>query len=220
MAIATAVSDSAPAARSWLERWSPIAGIVFVASGVALAFTPAGDGAGESPAEVVAFADDNQGWLELSLLFALLSLLLLGWFVSGLFTFVRELGHRIEAVLVVVGGLLLTLLFFMAITIWSATLVDLGEDETTKLDHASTYLAIDDVGWVALGGAGVGAGLMAIAASLAALRAAAVPAWAAWLGVALGIASLATIAFFGLFAWLAWIVLASIVLLRAERRPT
>jgi hypothetical protein len=59
---------------------------------------------------------------------------------------------------------------------------------------------------------------MAIAASLAALRAAAVPAWAAWLGVALGVASLATIAFVGLFAWLAWIVLASAVLLRTERR--
>jgi hypothetical protein len=217
MATTTAVSDSATASRSWLERWAPIAGIVFVVAGVALALTPAGDGPGETASEVVAYASDNQGWLVMTLLFSLLSLLLLGWFVSALFTRVRELGSRMEAVLTLVGGLVLTLLFFVAIATWAAPIIDLPDGQAA-LDQASTYLAIDDFGWVALGGAGIGAGLMAIAASLAALRSAYVPAWAAWLGVALGIAALATIAFVGLFAWLAWIVLASIVLLRADRR--
>ena len=219
MTIATAVSESDAVRGSWLERWSPIAGIVFVVAGVALALTPAGDGPGETASEVVAYARDNQGWLELSLLFSLLSLLLLGWFVSGLFARVRELGSRFEAVLTLVGGLLLTLLFFVATTTWAAPIADLPEG-VAALDQASTYLAIDDFGWVALGGSGVGAGLMAIAASLAALRTAYVPAWAGWLGIALGIVSLATIAFVGLFAWLAWIVLASIVLLRSDRRTT
>ena len=212
MTIATAVSESDAVRGSWLERWSPIAGIVFVVAGVALALTPAGDGPGETASEVVAYARDNQGWLELSLL-------LLSWFVSGLFTRVRELGSRFEAVLTLVGGLLLTLLFFVATTTWAAPIADLPEG-VAALDQASTYLAIDDFGWVALGGSGVGAGLMAIAASLAALRTAYVPAWAGWLGIALGIVSLATIAFVGLFAWLAWIVLASIVLLRSGRRTT
>jgi hypothetical protein len=217
MTIATAISDSDAATGSWLERWSPIAGIVFVVAGVALALTPAGDGPGETASEVVAYARGNEGWLEISLLFSLLSLLLLGWFVSGLFTRVRELGSRTEAVLTLVGGLLLTLLFFVATTTWAAPIVDLPEGDA-GLEQASTFLAIDDFGWVALGGSGVGAGLMAIAASLAALRTAYVPAWAAWLGIALGVVSLATIAFVGLFAWLAWIVLASIVLLRSDRR--
>jgi hypothetical protein len=219
MTTATAISGPNAVTRSWLERWSPIAGIVFVVAGVALALTPAGDGPGETASEVVAYARGNEGWLELSLLFSLLSLLLLGWFVSGLFTKVRELGSRIEAVLTLVGGLLLTLLFFVATTTWAAPIVDLPEG-VAALDQASTYLAIDDFGWIALGGSGVGAGLMAIAASLAALRTAYVPAWAGWLGVALGVAAFATIAFVGLFAWLAWIVLASIVLLRSDRRTT
>ena len=59
---------------------------------------------------------------------------------------------------------------------------------------------------------------MAIAASLAAMRAGLVPTWAGWLGVALGVAGFATVAFVGLFAWLAWIVLASIVMLMTQRR--
>ena len=76
MTIAPAISESDAVRGSWLERWSPIAGIVFVVAGVALALTPAGDGPGETASEVVAYARDNQGWLELSLLFSLLSLLL------------------------------------------------------------------------------------------------------------------------------------------------
>ena len=54
---------------------------------------------------------------------------------------------------------------------------------------------------------------MAIAASLGALRTRAVPAWAAWLGIVLGVAAFGTVTFLGLFAWLAWIVLASLVML-------
>ena len=54
---------------------------------------------------------------------------------------------------------------------------------------------------------------MAIAASLGALRTRSAPAWAGWVGVALGVLSLATIAFFGIFAWLAWILFASLGML-------
>jgi hypothetical protein len=105
-------------------------------------------------------------------------------------------------------------LFFTAITIWTAPLTEL-DNETASLQtaQAETYLAIDDVGWVLLGGAGIGAGLMIIAASLVALRTGSVPAWAGWIGVALGVVSLATIAFVGIFAWLAWLLIASVGML-------
>jgi hypothetical protein len=211
--VPVAVSAPGRAGESWLERWSPIGGLLFVVGAVAVALTPAGDGTGDTVAEVVRFARDNDDWMAVALVFALASLLLLGWFVTGLYLQLRNAGARREAILAFVGGMILTLLFFLAVTIWSAPLVDIEENQATALAQGATYLAIDDVGWFALGGAGVGAGLMAIAASLGALRTRAVPAWAAWLGIVLGVAAFGTVAFLGLFAWLAWIVLASLAML-------
>jgi hypothetical protein len=201
---------------SWLERWSPIGGLLFVIGALAVAFTPAGDDVGETAAEVVQFARDNEEWMVVAMLFALASLLLVGWFVAGLYLRLRRAGADTEAVLTLVGGTLFAVLFFLAITIWTATLVDMEEGNVQALAQGATYLAIDDVGWVALGGAGVSAGLMAITASLGALRLGMVPAWAGWLGVLLGVAALATVAFFGIFAWLAWILIVSVGLLWRE----
>lgn len=180
---------------------------------VGLAFTPAGDDVGDTPAEVLSFAEANEAWMVVAMLFALLTLLLLTWFAAGLFARLRDAGAVMEGVLALVGGVVCSVLFFLAITIWSAPLVEVAENRETASTQAGTYLAIDDIGWVALGGSGVAAGLMAMAASLGALRLAAVPAWAGWLGVGLGIAALGTIAFLGLFAWLAWILVVSVALL-------
>jgi hypothetical protein len=151
-------------------------------------------------------------------IFGLAALVLTAWFVAGLYTRLRKAGTITEAVLALVGGVAFSLLFFVALTIWSAPLIDIEQDEAMALAQASAFLTIDDVGWVALGGAGIGAGLMAIAASLGALRAQVVPAWAGWLGVALGVASFATVTFVGIFAWLAWMLVVSVGLLaKAER---
>lgn len=185
-----------------------------------LALTPAGDDVGDTSAEVARFAARNDDWMVISLVFGLLSLLLLVWFVGGLYVRLRAVAAGAESVVVLVGGLILTLLFFLAITIWSAPLVDFESDSAAAEGQALTYLTIDDIGWVVLGGAGVGAGLMAIAASVAALRSRLIPAWAGWLGVALGVVALATIVFVGLFGWLIWIVLASLVMLRHDGRTT
>jgi hypothetical protein len=204
---------------SWFERWSPLGGLLFVIGAVVLAFTPAADEIGETAEEVVSFSRDNDEWMAVAVVFALLSLPLLGWFATGLYGRLRRAGAVTEAVVALVGGVLCAAFFFLAITIWSGPLIDLEDDEATAVAQAATYLAIDDIGWVTLAAAGISAGLMAIAASLAALRLRAVPAWAGWLGVALGVVSFATIAFFGLFAWLAWILIVSVgLLVRGDRR--
>ena len=202
-------------AGSLIERVAPWAGLLFVIGGVGLALSPAGDETGATVSEVSAYADSHEGWSAVILLFALLSLLLLSTFIGGVYQLVSRLGASTEAVLTLIGGVGLTVLFYVALNIWAAPLVDVEGD---KAAAAVTYLAIDDIGWMMLAGAGVGAGIMAIAASLAALRAGIVPTWAGWLGVALGVAGFATVAFVGLFAWLAWIVLASIVMLMSQRR--
>jgi len=59
-----------------------------------------------------------------------------------------------------------------------------------------------------------------IAASLAALRARAVPTWAGWLGIAVGILGLGLIAFFPWFLVAIWILVVSIgMFVRAGRGP-
>lgn len=199
---------------SWLERWSPLGGLLFVALTLFSFLSPSGDGPGDTAEEVVSYANEKSGWNDLALIFALISLILLGWFVSGLYARLRRVEVGGWSVMALVGGVAFTVLFFTAITIWTAPLTEL-DNETASLQtaQAETYLAIDDVGWVLLGGAGIGAGLMIIAASLVALRARSVPAWAGWIGVALGVISLATIAFVGIFAWLAWLLIASVGML-------
>lgn len=199
---------------SWLERWSPLGGLLFVALTLFSFLSPSGDGPGDTAEEVVSYANEKSGWNDLALIFALISLILLGWFVSGLYARLRRVEVGGLSVMALVGGVAFTVLFFTAITIWTAPLTEL-DNETASLQtaQAETYLAIDDVGWVLLGGSGIGAGLMIIAASLVALRARSVPAWAGWIGVALGVISLATIAFVGIFAWLAWLLIASVGML-------
>ena len=214
------MSIEARSGGSWIVRWSPLGGLIFVVGAVILAFTPALEGSGDTPAEVVAFAEDNESWTGILAIFSLASLLLLGWFVAGLAVRLREVSASAEAAVALVGGVTFVVLSFIAFTIFTAPLFGINEDNSSaeKLSIASTLLNIDDIGWVALGGSGVGAGLMAIAASLGALRTRSAPAWACWIGVLLGVLSLATITFVGLFGWLLWIGLASLGML-FYRRP-
>jgi hypothetical protein len=164
---------------------------------------------------VIAYADESEGELIFQTILGLVSIALIGWFVSGLYARVRRLPSQTAPALVLIGGTAFALLVFLAMTIWSAPLIDFpGEGEADAM--AEAYLLIDDIGWVTLGGAGVGAALMAIAASVAALRAGAVPAWLGWLGAIAGLLSAATVAFFGIFAWMAWILVASILMLYAS----
>ena len=103
----------------------------------------------------------------------------------------------------------------IALVLFQAPLVDMPADHARALVEPEAYLSYDDAAWVMFAAAGLGAALMAIPASLAAIRAG-VPTWLGWLGVLAGVLSAGTIVFFGMFAWMAWILVASIVLLVAR----
>ena len=152
---------------------------------------------------------------------------LAGGFVAGLHTRLRTIATPLESTLVLVGGIVFTICFPLALFMFQAPLVDMPGDHARALVEAEAYLTYDDAAWVAFAAAGLGAAMMAIPASLAAMRAervghaavllgAGLPAWLGWLGVLAGIVSLATIFFVGAFAWMAWILGASIVLLVAR----
>jgi len=140
-------------------------------------------------------------------------------FVGGLALRLRDAGARDEGVVALVGGVMFTVLFYVWEWIGFTWLAVIPEQDTEdqKLSIATTYLAVDPTLWWLLAGAGVGAGLMAIAASLGAMRTGSVPAWAGWIGVFLGIVSLATFAYVGAFGWFLWIGLASIWMLVRSR---
>jgi hypothetical protein len=202
-----------PTGLSWFYRWSPLGGILFVIGALAVALSPAGGETGETAAEVFRFADGKDAWFAAAALFALAALPLLGCFVTGIYLRLQHAGASAEAVLALIGGVAFALLFFLAVVIWVAPLFDVPDGQAAQVAQGWAYLAIDDIGWVALGGAGVGAGLMAIAASIGAIRAKAVRPWLGGIGVVLGGLSFATITFLGIFAWLIWIAVVAVALL-------
>jgi hypothetical protein len=69
--------------------------------------------------------------------------------------------------------------------------------------------AADDASYILHATGGAGAAAMIIAASLAAMRAGAVRAWAGWLGIAAGVIALASILFFTQAAIAIWILVVS-----------
>jgi hypothetical protein len=200
---------------AWTKLLPPLAGIALVA-GLAVALTsPAVEDAGDTPAEIVATASDHETWAILVLFFALAAVALAGGFVAGLHTRLRQVATPIESSLVLIGGIVFTICFPLALFMFQAPLVDMPDDHARALVEAEAYLTYDDAAWVAFAAAGLGAALMVIPASLAAIRGG-LPTWLGWLGVLAGIVSLATIFFVGMFAWTAWILVASIVMLVAR----
>lgn len=207
------------AARVPLGRlWPPVAGLVFVVVLIAVFLTPVGDDVGDTPAEVVAYADANEGWMVAAALFALVSIVLLASFVAGLYARLRPVLGEAESVAVVLGGGIFAVMTTIAWLIWTGPLIDMASDEALALSQAEAYLAIDDIGWLALGAGGVGAAVMAVVASRAAMRVG-IPVWLGWVGIVLGVLAAATVGFFGIFAWMAWIAGASIVMLLRRVEP-
>ena len=200
---------------TWARLLAPLAGFALVAGLIGIMVSPAGDDTGETPAAVVAYAQSHEAWTVAIALFGLGSIALGAVFVAGLHARLQGIATATESALVLIGGTLFTLCFSLCWTIWTAPLVDVPGNRAVALAQAQAYLAFDDIGWFALGAAGVGAAVLAVAASLAAMRGG-LPAWLGWLGVLAGIASLGTVAFLGMFAWLAWIAVASTVMLIAR----
>jgi hypothetical protein len=176
-------------------------------------FFTAGD-SGETAADLIAYAKDNETDTWLLQLIALTAPLLIGAFVASLRVRLREANAAYQA-LTVIGGTLFVAFLGVALTLWAAPL--LSADELTTAG-ADAYLAFDDVGWVLLGISGISIGAMIIGVSLAALELGLLPKWAGWVSVLLGVVSLATIVAVGIFAWAAWLTAAGLFLLLGRER--
>jgi hypothetical protein len=200
---------------SGLARWAALGGVAYVVLfviGVIVTFSGEPD-TSSAPAKIIAYYSDsghrdrvNIGWVlgALAIFFFL-------WFLSAL----RQAVRRLEAD----DGFLTGVTTMGGVVYATLTLASLAVETGLRTMSDDTYHhqvfpelihAADDVSWVLHASGGVGIGTMIIAASLAALRAGAVPKWAGWLGVVAGIIGLFLLVFFPWFVVGIWILVVSI----------
>jgi hypothetical protein len=197
-----------------LARWGALGGILYVVLfviGTILLFdgTPDGDA---SPAKVVAYYSDSghRDKIDFGWIVAGLGVFFFLWFLSSLRRTVRR--HEGEdgflTALTTIGGVVYATLALAALAI-NQGIRTMSDDTYRHQVFPGLIHAANDAGYVLHATGGAGASAMIIAASLAAMRAAAVPKWAGWLGVVAGILALASIAFLPQAAIAIWILVVS-----------
>jgi hypothetical protein len=205
------VNEAAPRRAGWLERLSPLGGIVF-AVWLLVGFFTSGE-TGETAQSIVAYSESHETNLVFMQILAIATPILIGWTLAGLVARMRSTDTVLRA-LTLVGGAVFITLFATAFTIWNAPLLD----ESLTVENAATYLLLDDFGWILLGIGGVGLGVAIVAVSIAALRDRWVPKWVAWVSLALGLLAFLSVMGIGLFAYVGWLLVAGLLLLVRPRR--
>jgi hypothetical protein len=206
-----------------LVRWAALGGLAYVVLfvvGIILIFNGEPD-SGSAPAKIVAYYSDsghrdriNIGWL-----LAGLGLVGFLWFVGALRQTIRRLegDDGLLSTLTMIGGTVYAALSLAAIAV-NTGIRTMSDDTYHHQVFPGLIHAADDAGWVLHASGGAGAATMIVAASLAGMRARAVPAWAGWLGVVAGILSLGLVVFFPWFVLAIWVLVVSIgMFVRAGR---
>jgi hypothetical protein len=214
-----------PRSTAGIQRWAALGGVAYVVLfviGVNLIYSGTPDSS-SAPGKVIAYYSDsghrnriNIGWVLAGLgFFALL------WFVGALRQAVRrrEADDGLLTALTTMGGVVYATLGLAALAVETG-IRTMSDDTYHHQVFPGIVHAGDDVAWVLHASGGAGLATMIIAASLAALRTRAVPTWAAWLSIVVGILSLALVIFFPWFLAAIWILVVSVGLfLRAGRAP-
>jgi hypothetical protein len=214
-----------PRSNAGLQRWAALGGAAYVVLfvvGVVLTYSGAVDSSAP-PAKVIAYYSDsghrdriNFGWL-----IAGLGVFFFLWFLSALRQGVRrlEVDDGFLTGLTTIGGVVYASLTLTALAVETG-IRTMSDDTYHHTVYPGLIHAADDASWVLHASGGAGAAAMVIAASLAAMRAGAVPTWSGWLGIVVGILALALIAFFPWFLFGIWILVVSIgMFVRAGRAP-
>ena len=197
-----------------LARWASLGGVLYVVLfviGVILLYSGAPDSS-SSPARIIAYYSSsshrdriNFGWIV-----AGLGVFFFLWFLAALRQTIRRLegGDGLLTALTTIGGAIYAALAFVALAL-NAGIRTMSDDTYHHTVYPGLLHAADDASYMihATGGAAVGA--MIIAASVAAMRARAVPTWAGWLGIVAGILGIFSILFFTQAAVGIWILVVS-----------
>jgi hypothetical protein len=210
--------------RRGIEQWAGLGGVAYVVLfivGIILAVGGQPDTNSDPETIQRYYADAGHrdrvsfGWILI-----VLGLFFFLWFLSSLRQTLRRFdGDGFLTTLASIGGVVYAALALAAIAINHA-LKTMSDDTYRKTVYPELIHAADDTWYVLHATGGIGASAMMIAASLAALRARAVPTWLGWIGVVAGILAIASIAFLPQFLIALWLVVAGILLFVARPAPT
>ena len=207
-----------------LERWAALGGILYVVLfvvGQVVSMNGQPD-ANDAPAKVIAFYSQSfhRDRIVLGWLIMLVGLVFLIVFLGVLADAVRRLApEAFLARIVVIGGAIYAGAGVIGSSL--ATGIKTMSDDTYRHQvYPELIHAASDAGYVIHSGGGAGAAAMMVAASVAALRARAVPAWACWLGVVAGIVAIFSIFFIPWIVIALWLVIVSALLFVAAGRAT
>jgi hypothetical protein len=197
-----------------LARWGALGGILYVVLfiiGTILLFDGEPDG-DASPAKVIAYYSDSghRDKIAIGWIVAGLGIFFFLWFLSSLRRTVRrqEGEDGFLTALATIGGAVYATLAFAAIAV-NMGIRTMSDDTYHHTVYPGLIHAADDAGYILHATGGAGASAMIIAATIAAMRAGAVPALVGSLGVLAGILALASIAFFPQAAIAIWILVVS-----------
>ena len=197
-----------------LARWASLGGVLYVVLfviGVILLYSGAPD-SGSSPARIIAYYSSsshrdriNFGWIV-----AGLGIFFFLWFLAALRQTIRRLegGDGFLTTLTTIGGSIYAALAFVALAL-NVGVRTMSDDTFHHTVYPGLIHAADDASYMIHATGGAGAGAMIIAASVAAMRARAVPSWAGWLGILAGILGIFSILFFTQAAIGIWILVVS-----------
>jgi Domain of unknown function (DUF4386) len=214
------VQPTPTAAGRGLERWAALGGVLYVVLFVVgtiflVGDEPSGDA---SPADVVRWYADSGHRDRISIGWVLvgLGLFFFLWFLAALrTTLLRLVGDGFLVTLATVGGAVYAALALAGIAV-NMGIKTMSDDTYHHQVYPELIHAANDAGYVLHATGGVGIGAMMIAASLAVLRARALPVWLGWIGVVAGIIALASIIFFPWFVIALWLLGASGLLFLAN----
>jgi hypothetical protein len=197
-----------------LARWASLGGVLYVVLfviGVILMFSGEPD-SDSSPAKVIAYYSkgSHRDKISIGWVVAGLGIFFFLWFLAALRQTIRRLegGDGFLTGLTTIGGAIYATLAFAAVAL-NAGVRTMSDDTFHHTVYPGLIHAADDASYMLHATGGAGAAAMIIAATVAGMRARAIPGWAGWLGILAGILALFSIIFFPQAAIAIWILVVS-----------
>jgi hypothetical protein len=208
-----------------LTRWAALGGILYVVLfivGTILLFSGE-PGSDASPAKVIAYysKSSHRDKISIGWVIAGVGIFFFLWFLGALRQAIRRLegGDGFLTAMTTIGGTVYATLAFAAIAV-NMGIRTMSDDTYHHTVYPGLIHAADDAGYVLHATGGAGASAMIIAATVAAMRARAVPTWAGWLGIVAGLLALISIIFFPQAAIAVWLLVVSGGMFWRGRRGT
>ena len=201
-----------------LERWAPLAGIIFVVlmfvGTFFVADVPDPDAAQQQLAGYLADSGNHTRNLIGAYIWVLGALAFL-WFVTHLRSVLRraEGGAGTMSNLVFGAGVIYSALMMASAVAFAAVAYAVGLRGATVSDPDFVKVLPQMAWMLLLLGAGFAGLLLVLTASILSLRTGVLPRWLAWLGIVMAIVLLFDVVYVNIVPLLVWVLAASIVLL-------